>query len=218
MITYFELARQNWKKAWFNKSFRLNLMVGLVIMIALLILTSFFFKYIEDNPNGVILHDWVLNKLPSMDVSIPIVCFEVSVVTLLLVRSITSPILCITFLIAFLFILIFRIITIGLTQLDPPIGLVVLKDPIADVVYRSGFIKRDLFYSGHASILFLSSFCLSKRVDKYYVVSVAILVCILLLIQHVHYTIDIVCAPFFAFGCFSLSKKWLNFQSIISEI
>jgi len=216
-MRYFNAVKKNWGSAWSNQLFRLNLIVGVVILISILTFTSFFFDYVENCPGGVVINDWVLKKLPSMDVSLPIVVFESSSVVLFLMRSTTNPLMCIKFLIAFLLVVTFRIITIGLTQFNAPIGLIDLQDPIGSAVYRSGFVERDLFYSGHTAILFLIFLCSVKALDKYYVLFATVIVGILLLIQHVHYTVDVVSAPFFAFVSFSLSKKWLNFQGIVMD-
>lgn len=214
MKTYFNLIGQNWRNGWSNKAFRVNLISGVLLMIVLLIFTYHFFFYIEHLPGGTVLNDWVLKKIPPEDVSLPIACLEASVVIIFLFRSTTNPNLFVTFLFGFILILFFRIVTIYITQYRPPVGLIELKDPIAGTVYKSGFIKRDLFYSGHVAILYLFYLCSDKKRDKYYILFAVISVAILLLVQHVHYTIDVLCAPFFAFGCFWLTKRWKHFTGI----
>jgi len=205
---------QSWQSAWRNKAFRINIILGLIVVVALLIFTYHFFYYIEHLPGGTNLNDWILRKIPPKDVSLPISLLESSVIVIFLIRSTTDPNLFVTFLIGFILILIFRILTIYITQLRPPVGLIELKDPIAGLVYKSAFIKRDLFYSGHVSILYLFYLCSNKKPDRYYILFTVISVAILLLIQHVHYTIDVVCAPFFSFGCFWLTKRLKHFMGI----
>jgi hypothetical protein len=90
--------------------------------------------------------------------------------------------------------------------------LIDLKDPVCDMMYCSRTITRDLFYSGHTATLFLFYLCSSKKPDRVYMLLAAIAIGILVLIQHVHYTIDVLCAPFFASGCYRLSKKILTYQ------
>jgi hypothetical protein len=210
MIIFIEQIKQNWQDAWQNRTFKRNFIVGLIALATLIIFTYYFFDYIENLTGGVVMNDWVLKILPSKDVSIPIVLFELSVILLFLLRTLPNPITVITFIIAYLFILISRDITIGITQLRPPIGLIQLKDPIADLIYRASSINRDLFYSGHVSLLFLFYLSSNKKADKFYILFTIISVGILLLIQHVHYTVDVVCAPFFAYSCYWLSKKILQ--------
>jgi hypothetical protein len=212
--TYLHLIKQNWQNAWHNRAFKVDLISGLFIVVILLIFTYHFFYYIDHLPGGTTLNDWVLKKIPVEDVSFPITFLETSVIILFLIRSTINPNLFITFLIGFILILFFRIITIYISQFRPPPGLIELKDPIAGIVYKSAFIKRDLFYSGHVAILYLFYLCADKKPDKYYILFTVISVAILLLIQHVHYTIDVVCAPFFSFGCFWLTKRLKHFMGV----
>jgi hypothetical protein len=200
----------SWQKAWRNKAFRWNLISGLIILIIVIFFTYNFFAYIQNIKGGEVLNDWILGMLPAKDVSIPIVFFEASVIIIFFLRCTTNPTMFITFLIGLIFILISRCITIDITQFRAPTGIIDLKDPIAGMIYKTKSSNRDLFYSGHASILFLFYLCSTKKVDKYYMLLAVISLSILLLIQHVHYTVDVVSAPFFAFGCYWLSQRVLR--------
>jgi len=216
MKAYFGQIKENWKKFLRNKTFRWDLIGGLIALFFITIFTYFFFDFIENRAGGVVMKDWLLQWLPARDVSIPIVFFEISVIILFIIRSTLNPNMVITFLIAYIFVLITRSVTIGITQLRPPIGLIELKDPIAGLIYRSKLSNRDLFYSGHTSLLFLIYLCSTKKTDRYYMLFATIVVGFLLLIQHVHYTVDVVCAPFFAFACYWISKKIIHFTPIPS--
>jgi len=207
MREYSRKIKQNWQEALNNRTFRKDLTWGILTGLALVVFTYYFFDYIENLPGGVVMSDWVLKMIPAENVSTPIVLFELSVIILFLIRCISNPTMVITFLLAYILVLATRDITIGVTQLRPPIGLIQLKDPIAAVIYRASSVNRDLFYSGHISLLFLFYLCSTVKTDKYYILLAVIFVGILLLIQHVHYTVDVVCAPFFAYGCYWLSKK-----------
>jgi len=216
-MRYGGLIKQNWQNAWHNKTFRIELISRLLVLSVVVVFTYYFFDYIENLAGGVVMNDWVLKMIPAKDVSIPIVSFELSVIVLFLIRCIPNPSMVITFLLAYIFVVASRDITIGITQLRPPLGLIQLKDPIAGIIYRASSVNRDLFYSGHISLLFLFYLCSTKKADKYYILFAVILVAILLLIQHIHYTVDIMCAPFFAYGCFWLSKKIPHFHKIEYE-
>jgi hypothetical protein len=217
MKEYFRLVRQNWLYAWQNKAFRQNLIVGLILLTAATILTSFFFNYIEASKHGVVLNDWVLQKLPAIDVSALIVTLMGSAILLFSIRGIADPNIFITFLFALVLQLVTRMITISITEFLPPRGLIVLRDPMGSLLYQSRFITRDLFYSGHTAIICLLYLCSIKKLHKYYLLFAAIIVPCLLLIQHVHYTIDVVFAPLFAFGGVWLSKRVLRFQGAYVE-
>jgi PAP2 superfamily protein len=204
--------KHNWHDAIHNKAFIKNLIGGLVSLAIMLVLTYFFLGYSQNREGGIIMNDWILDWLPAMDASVPITFLMSSVMLIFILRSITNPNMFLTFLIAYIFILISRIITISITELRAPIGLIDLKDPVCDLMYSSRSITRDLFYSGHTATIFLFYLCSTKKPDRLYTLFATIAIGILVLVQHVHYTIDVVCAPFFAAGCYRLSKKILTYQ------
>jgi hypothetical protein len=98
-------------------------------------------------------------------------------------------------------------ISIIVLPLNPPNELIELIDPISNSFYGSKFITKDLFYSGHTATQFLMFLCLQKRGDKLVTFISTIAIGVLVLVQHVHYTIDVVAAPFFTYLVFIITKK-----------
>jgi PAP2 superfamily C-terminal len=78
---------------------------------------------------------------------------------------------------------------------------------LSNVLYGSSFVTKDLFYSGHTATLLLIYFNLKKKSDRYYVLLCTTCVGILVLVQHVHYLIDVVSAPFFTYCCYLLGAR-----------
>lgn len=94
---------------------------------------------------------------------------------------------------------------IGLISLNPPAGLIPLADPITNQFYGQRYITHDLFFSGHTTTVFLIFLCLKKKTDRIYALSASILLGILLLVQHVHYTIDVLAAPVFTYAFYRIA-------------
>ena len=199
-----------WKSAWSNKNYRVKTIIGTVLFLSILVLLPFFFSIIELR-QGSLLNDRLLHVLPAIDVSIPTFIIIWSMVILLLYRCTRDPALFILFLWAFILLSLSRMLTISLFPLEPPVGLIPLKDPLSSIFYGGTevFIKKDLFYSGHTSIQFLIFLCLKKKSDKIISLLATAAIGTLVLIQHVHYTIDVAAAIIFTYFIYRLGK-WVS--------
>lgn len=193
-----------WKVAWQQNSFRKRMITGLFILSIILLFLPLFFEIIEKR-KGIQLNDWVLDILPSYDLSIPLFVIIWLMTVFILVRFTQSPSLFIIFLWSYIFLCLSRIITISIVPLDPPYGLIELKDPVTNIFYGGNFISKDLFYSGHTATQFLLFLCLEKRRDKLLALASTILVGLMVLLQHVHYFIDVISAPLFSFLVYRLT-------------
>ena len=202
------LYRQKWQLAWQSRPFRRQTISGIIALTAVFVFLPFFFPAIEKR-NGNVLNDWVLGLLPAHDVSI-FIFISIWVVTLLIfVRMAQRPDIFIVFLWAYVLLSFMRIATISIVALNAPKGLIELADPVSNFFYGHSFVTKDLFYSGHASSVFLIFFCLKKKSDKAFALIGALIVSSLLLVQHVHYTIDVLAAPMFAYFCYMFSRKMI---------
>lgn len=104
---------------------------------------------------------------------------------------------------------LFRLATIWLTPLDPPAGMVFLHDPFVEFFVPAGFTPtRDLFFSGHTATATILALVAPRRWARVLIwISVALIAACVLL-QKVHYTIDVVAAPPFAWAAFSLARRF----------
>jgi membrane-associated phospholipid phosphatase len=68
-------------------------------------------------------------------------------------------------------------------------------------------VTKDLFFSGHTSTVFLLFLCLPGKIDKKLALIVTMIVGSLLLVQHVHYTLDVLGALLFAWIAFWTARK-----------
>jgi membrane-associated phospholipid phosphatase len=203
-------AYSKWSFAVKAVSFRRKLAVGLVMLLGVVLLLPSFFQFAE-NREGYHINDRVLNVMAPRDMSIPIVICIWSLMLLFVFRSYADPQLFLLYLYGFLLLCLCRFITIGFVPLDPPEGLLDLKDPISNYFYGTKtFITKDLFFSGHTATLVLLAFCFKRKWDKAIAIVGALAVGILVLVQHIHYTIDVIAAPFFSWLCYLLAKGIVN--------
>ena len=195
-----------WQAAWRSPVFRRKLGIGLIGVLAILITFPYFFQTIEQH-TGPVLNDWVLDRLPPHDVSLLIFLTIWASGLLLLVRVRRSPTIFMTFIYSYIIITFSRMVSINLFPLNPPIGLLPLVDPLTNAFYGKTYITKDLFYSGHTSTIFLIFMCLRRKTDRLLTFVGTLLVGAGLLVQHVHYTIDVLGAFVFTYPFYRLGKR-----------
>ena len=209
-MTAFKKIKTNWRTATSDKVFLYCLIVGLMISAAIVFTLPFFYQYLEAR-NGIVLKDILLGSIEPANVSLPIFILIWGMVLLGVVRSLYTPRIFLNYMTAFILVTIMRTICLSLIPLNPPLGIVELKDPFTDVFYGGTFITKDLFFSGHVATLVLLTLSFERKWDKIFTAIAAVIVAFLLLVQHVHYSIDVIAAPFFAWTGFKAGQKLLSF-------
>lgn len=195
-----------WHKAWQHPVFRWKFFIGLFGTIALLMTFPGFFQTIERH-TGPVLNDIVLDQLPPQDVSLYIFLTIWASALLIIIRARRSPAVFMLFTYGYILVSLSRMLTINLFPLNPPVGLIPLIDPLSNAFYGKTYITKDLFYSGHTSSIFLIFLCLRRRWDRLFTLIGTLLVGFLLLVQHVHYTIDVLGAFVFTYPLYWLGKR-----------
>lgn len=197
-----------------DETFKIKLYIGIALLVMVFISFPFFFQYIELR-EGRVLNDVVLNQLQARDVSVPIFTIIWAMTILFFIRSVQSPSLFLTFMYAFILLSVSRFITIYMVPLDPPTGLIPLVDPISNSFYGKSYVTKDLFYSGHTATQCLFFLSFRRKIDRLIALFCTIAIGFLVLVQHVHYTIDVIAAPVFATICVYIAKKIVNSKPIL---
>ena len=197
--------KDNWTVFWSSRNKRYQMIIGTLIISAIIFSLQFFFAYIQKR-EGVVLNDWLLARIPPHNVSLLIFALIWGMALLILIRAINNPSIYITYCWTLIFVYSVRFVTLSLVALDPPPGMVPLVDPLSSVFYGNVSITKDLFFSGHTTTMFLIFLCLEKRTDKTIALIAAFAVAYLLLVQHIHYTIDVLAAPIVVYPCYRLTR------------
>ncbi|TWI98702.1 PAP2 superfamily protein [Mucilaginibacter frigoritolerans] len=208
------LSAYRWKKTWAISKSRRQIIIGTVLMLFIVYMLPFFFNHIEKR-NGVALNDWLLARIPAYNVSVLIFAIIWSMILLILIRAIYKPSIYINYCWSLMFVCLARLACISIVPLNPPVGLIPLTDPLTGVFYGESLITKDLFFSGHTATLTLIVLCLERRNDKIIAAIATVVVAFLLLVQHIHYTIDILAAPIVTYLCYTfthyfLKKQWIK--------
>ncbi|PRY54521.1 PAP2 superfamily protein [Arcticibacter pallidicorallinus] len=195
-----------WALAWQSALFRQRLLVAIGILLCLTPIFPLFYQYIEKR-EGQVYDDILLQIIPSIDVSIPIFMITWGMALFTLSRVIKVPGIFLSLLYGIIVLNISRFISISLVPLDPPAGLIDIWDPITDMFYGETYVTKDLFYSGHTATQFLFFLFLKKKSDKALALISTILMGLLVMVQHVHYTVDVVFAPPLTYLCYLVATR-----------
>lgn len=197
----------SWKQAWGIGGFRDQFVLTIPAVIVLLVVHRLFLEFIERRP-GLQFADPILNFLPTVNLSWVTYALVYSGLVLGVVSLCFHPYPLLRALRAYALLLLFRIICLYFLPLAPPAGLIPLQDPIVSLG-SAVVLTRDLFFSERVAALSLVAFAIPWR-DLRIVFSIgAIAVSICFLLQHVHYTIDLLAAPCFAYVSFGIAG-WLT--------
>ncbi|MBT9392017.1 hypothetical protein KLP40_02470 [Hymenobacter sp. NST-14] len=188
-----------WPAAWRQPAFRTRLGAVLALLLGLVALLPRYFAWVQARP-GRHLPDPLLTALPARDVSVFTFAVIYLGIGLGLVTLLPRPARLLRALGAYLLLHLLRCATLALLPLEPPTGLVLLRDPLVDqLLYAAPTpITKDLFFSGHTATLLLLALAVPPGGRRTLLLAGTGAIGVLVLIQHAHYTYDVLAAPLFA--------------------
>ena len=170
-----------------------------VILLALLMFGfTRFLNFIELRA-GFVFKDPLLNLFSPIDLTWIIFGLIYAGLIIAIFFFIKDPHLLLTALQSYLVLVLFRTAAMYLLPLNPPPDMIPLNDPFVQVFGSGEILTKDLFFSGHTATLFLLFMVANKRTLKIIFLSFAVIVGFSVLLQHVHYSIDVFSAPFFSY-------------------
>jgi hypothetical protein len=175
----------------------------LVALGGALVFASSFLSWVEERP-GVVLDDPVLAWFEPVDASLPATVLIYGGILFALLVMARTPERLRRALEGYVLLVLLRGAMMWVTPLDPPAGMIPLHDPFVERFGPARALTRDLYFSGHvATAVLLGLFLPSARLRLVLFASSGVLAA-LMLRQRVHYTIDVLAAPFVAFGAHAI--------------
>ena len=193
----------NWKKFFKNKKSKVELLLTIVLLAVVLISFSQFLLFVEDR-TGAILSDPILNLFSPIDLTWLIFALIYLSLLLAIVELVKEPERFLLALQCYGLMVILRLIAMYLMPLEAPSTLLPLNDPFVQLFGEGNILEKDLFFSGHTATLFLLFLMIKKRNLKIIFLIFTLIVGISVILQHVHYTIDVFVAPFFAYTSYRI--------------
>ena len=194
-----------WQAALSDRVFRTKFIITLAFLALVLFLLANFLSYNEHRA-GFPLNDPFLSSFNPVDLTwLTFILIYAGLVTALVFLTF-HPARMLTALQSYILISALRIITIYFLPLNAPVHIIPLTDPFVEFFGGGTTLLRDLFFSGHTSTMFLFFLTAKSKNLKTIFLICTILVASCVLLQHVHYTIDVIAAPFFAYTSYRISR------------
>ena len=195
--------RTIWSREWLDRRFRLELFITIPLLVGALATLANFLNWVESRP-GVVLNDPILRLFTPVDVN----WLTFGLIYLSLVCGIVfltgHPRAMLIAFQSYVLMVVVRIAAMYLMPLAPPPTPFPLLDPTVEYLGTGRQLTQDLFFSGHTSTLFLLFLTAQGKVLRTIFLTCTIAVAACVILQHVHYTVDVLVAPFVAFSCYRI--------------
>jgi hypothetical protein len=194
-----------WRDEFSSKRFRRILISSVFILVSLLFSLTQFLNYVEAR-EGVLFNDPILKYFTATDLTW--VIFGIIYLSLIAaVFSLLPHPKELLFAVQLYALMVFvRIVAMYLLPLNPPEGMIELKDPFVEFFGTGTTLTKDLFFSGHTASLLIFFFTAKNMIFKIIFLILLILIAILVVLQKVHYTIDVYAALFFTTASYFILK------------
>lgn len=196
-----------WREALESKRFRIHLFLSIFFLLLCAFTAPILFQFIQKR-QGFILNDYLLDWLPAFDLSLWTFIQLYFLIFLGISSLLSYPHRLLITLQAYILLTVWRFVTILLIPLEPPRNIIELIDPFVQHLLYQQSVTKDLFFSGHTSLLALLTLAIPSPKTRIVLITGTLLIASMLLIQHAHYTVDVILAPFFSWMAFVTVKKF----------
>jgi PAP2 superfamily protein len=188
-----------------SRAAAVELFLSIAALIAVMTPYARFLAWVETRP-GVVLPDPVLARLVPRDLTWVIfgLIYVALGVTVWSLRA--HPRALAIGVRAYAIMVVFRALAMAVVPLDPPAGTIPLQDPLVEHLGTAGqVLTRDLFFSGHTATMSLVTLTARGRRLRWLLLACTVGVASCVVWQAVHYTVDVVVAPAFAYASYRIS-------------
>jgi len=194
---------QKHKFHWKQKNFLLKVFFGVILLLISLYVNVIANSYSTLHASKAVT-DIILDNLPVIDVD-GLYSWGIAIFIIVLGMVLVSEPKWLPFVLKSLAMFIFvRALFMSLTHLAPPAGNILIGSDLTNRL-SSG---SDLFFSGHSGLPFLVSLIFwDKKLIRYLFIVLAFLGGTIVLLGHIHYSIDVFSALFIAFGIYHISRN-----------
>jgi membrane-associated phospholipid phosphatase len=210
MKEHYEIVKSNWNAKLTDSSFVFEFIFSLFLLISTMMIFSKFTTFVEMR-KGFQFNDPLLERFQAIDLTKTIFVVLYGAICIALASLLASPYRLMILFQAYALMVMVRIVTLFILPLAPPVGMIFLQDPFVEFVGTSKTIDNNLFFSGHTATIFLLYLCVPPKL-KFPFLLLTMFVAISVLLQKVHYTVDVLIAPCISFISYFLIVKFFKYR------
>jgi hypothetical protein len=198
-----------WERIFKEKRFFQRFVLSVLFFVFAFYVNHLIGAYVE-SIDGPALSDIVLNNLKPIDFGMtPIFLQRLAYVVIAICILFIWPTKLPFALKTISFLLIVRSFCLPLTHLGLPAGRISDEIGLSNLEFVN--FTKDLFFSGHVAFSFMGFLLFeSKKVLKYFFLINSMILSFIVLAMHLHYSIDVVAAYFFAYGTYKLATYFFK--------
>lgn len=168
---------------------------------------------------GALLSDKLLYLFPTIDFSFYVFMVLYTSLSMVVLTHLDKPRIILRIIEMHFAVAIVRQICILLVALEPPTGMVVLRDVfLENTVYPHNTpMTKDLFFSGHVASIWLYFLCAEKVMVKRFLFLATLAMSFMILSMKVHYTYDVYGAFLFTTLLYFM-PVWIRNQSLSKSV
>lgn len=201
--------RKEYKELFTRKHIR-SLLVSLVIL-GLAVVFQFYASIYSTRVSSNFVHDLFLDNLPVVNLNAIIVEGALAAIAGSIILLLLKPRYLVFTLKAVAIFIATRAVFVAVTHLGIYPGQVNPGTGFFDQIYVGLGLEAGFFFSGHTGLSCLMALIFwDERFWRYLYIVLAIVFGISVLLAHVHYSIDVLAAPYMTYSIFKLSQYFFE--------
>lgn len=199
----------SWKDFFSSHRNRIEFIISILLLAVILFTLTNFLNYVESR-HGFSFDDPILSLFEPTDLTWLTFTLIYGSLIVAILNLISKPEKLLFTIQLYTLMVVVRIISMWLLPLNPPEKMILLNDPFVEFFGTGKALTKDLFFSGHTATLFILFLTADDRLFRGIFLLSTILVAVSVLMQNVHYSIDVFAAIFFTYACYQILKSLKN--------
>ncbi len=214
IVSHIKRVAGHYKACFSDGRFVLSLAEGIIMLIAGLVISSYAVGFATASASNPVT-DLILDNVPVYDVdgffvngAILMTLFMIAVCLWWPRRlPFVAKTIALFIVIRSLFIILTHIGSFPTQAVIDPSTKNFIEDVIGSKLYSSFFLGKDSFFSGHTGLPFLMAYLYwDKKWLRYIFIALSIMFGVVVLLGHLHYTIDVLSAFFISYGIYRMAR------------